>query len=243
MRQRTARGRGRHTIYVILSLIMLVGAVGGFWPQYFSAPLGAPLEPRIDRWPFHLHSALFVGWLAILLLQSILVAAGRTPWHRKLGPFLAGFGYLAAAFGFYVSVALAVYSMPGRRSLDEAARFVAFPLIDMVYFAGFLTAAIWWRNRAEAHKRLMVVASFSIAVVGIGRWVGRSGLFESEWLAQPAILAPLLVASAYDLWTRRRVHPVYWLGLACHLFRLNMDPLTSSEAWLRIGRALVTVQM
>lgn len=239
MQQRSMGRRSRPMIYVILSLVMLVGAVGGFWPQYFSAPLGSGLEPRIDRWPFHLHSALFVGWLTVMLLQSILVASQRTALHRKLGPFLAGFGYLAAGIGIYVSIALAAYSMPGRRSLDEAAMFVAFPLIDMVYFAGFLTAAIWWRNRAEVHKRLMVVATFSIAVVGIGRWVGRSGLFESERLAQPAILAPLLIACVYDLWTRRRVHPVYWIGLAAHLFRLNMDPLVASEAWLRIGRVLL----
>lgn len=242
MQQRMARGRGRVTIYVILSLSMLVGAVGGFWPQYFSTPLGAPLEPRIDGWLFHAHAALFMGWLALMLVQSILAAAGRIRTHRRFGPYFAGFGYFVAAFGCYVSVALAVYSVPSRRTLDEAAGFVAFPLIDMVYFAGFLTAAIWCRNRAEAHKRLMVVASFSIAVVGIGRWVGGSGLFESEWLAQPVILVPLLLACAHDLWRRRRVHPVYWVGLGCHLFRLNMDPLISSEAWLRIGRALIGLQ-
>lgn len=243
MQQAMTRSRSRPAFYTVLALVMLIGAVGGFWPQYFSVPLGSPLEPRIDRWPFHGHAVLFMVWLGLMLLQSLLVANGRTRSHRRLGPYLAGYGYFVAAVGCYVSLALAAYSVPGRRTLDEAAQFVAFPLIDMLFFAGFLTAAIWWRNRAEAHKRLMVVASFSIAVVGIGRWAGRMPWAESEWVAQPLILAPLLAACAYDLSRQRRIHPVYWVGLACHLFRLNMDPLLASEAWRRIGRALVTLSM
>ena len=84
----------------------------------------------------------------------------------------------------------------------------------------------------------MLLATFSIAVVGLGRLVDRMG-FESIAVSQAMILAPLLIATVYDLLLSRRLYPIVAVGLALHLVRLNADNFTNSEAWLPIGRALV----
>ena len=94
----------------------------------------------------------------------------------------------------------------------SAAAFVFFPLIDMVFFGGFLAAAIVYRKVPHLHKRAMFLATFSMAIVGLGRLVGRMP-FESAWIWQPLNLAPLLVALAYDLYVCRKVYWVMAAGL------------------------------
>src|SRR6476660_1418 len=41
----------------------------------------------IPRFPFlfHLHGALFTTWMLVLILQTYLVASGRTALHRRIG--------------------------------------------------------------------------------------------------------------------------------------------------------------
>lgn len=224
--------------FAVLGLAMLVLAVAGFWPQYFSAVTGRAPEPSAQFWLIHLHAALFTGWLIFYISQAALVMTGRTRAHLRLGPWLAGYGFAVAAVGVYAAVLLAHRLGVRQNDFEAAAEFVFFPLIDMVYFAGFLAAAMVWRKRPDLHKRAMLLATFSIAVVGIGRMVGRLPL-ESAWIWQPLNLLPLLAAMAYDLLTRRRFYAVMVAGLALHLLRLNAELFTRTEAWLPIGRALI----
>ena len=232
------RSRSRSPFFTLLGLLLLVTAVGGFWPQYFTVSVGGTAEPTTRFWLIHLHAALFVGWLAAYIYQSALVMSGRTATHLKTGPWLAGFGFVTALVGLFAAGKLAARFGERMRDIDAGASFVFFPLIDMVYFAGFLAVALVFRKRPQIHKRAMFVASFSIAVVGWGRLVARFG-YESPWIWQPLILAPLLLVIAYDLAAQRKVYWVMAAGLAVHLLRLNAEGFVETELWLPVGRALV----
>lgn len=224
--------------FSLLGLAMLIMAVAGFWPQYFSALTGRAPAPSAQFWLIHVHAALFTGWLILYTSQAALVMMGRTRVHLRLGPWLTAYGVAIAAVGIYAALLLAHQFGVRQNDFDAAAEFVFFPLIDMLYFAGFLAAAVVWRRRPDLHKRAMLVATFSIAVVGVGRLVGRLP-FESAFIWQPLNLLPLLAAIAYDLWAGRRMYTVLIVGLALHLVRLNAELFTTTEAWLPIGRALI----
>ena len=230
--------RRRSAFFTLLGLGMLVLAVAGFWPQYFSAVTGRAPAPSTQFWLIHLHAALFTGWLIVYISQAALVLTGRTRDHLRLGPWLAGYGFVTAAVGIYAALLLAHRLGERQNDFEAAAEFVFFPLIDMVYFAGFLAAAIVWRRRPNLHKRAMLLATFSIAVVGVGRVVGRLP-FETAFVWQPLNLLPLLVALAYDLFAGRRIYGVMVVGLALHVLRLNAELFTYTEVWLPIGRALI----
>jgi len=51
---------------------------------------------------------------------------------------------------------------------------------------------------------------------------------------------PVLLGMGYDLVARRRIHPVYWIGVAAMTLALARIPLAQSEVWRRVGRALLT---
>jgi hypothetical protein len=58
----------------------------------------------------------------------------------------------------------------------------------------------------------------------------------------PAVLiwlSPVILGIAYDKWTRRKVHPIYLVGLVILMVGFTRIFLVESEAWLRIGRGIV----
>ena len=193
--------------FTILGLLMLALAIGGFWPQYFSAITGRTPGATTQFWLIHLHAALFTVWLLLYISQATLIMTGHARVHLKMGPWLAAYGFAIAAVGLYAAALLAHRLGLRENDFEAAASFVFFPVIDMVYFAGFLAAAVAYRKRSYLHRRAMFLATFSIAVVGIGRLVGRTGI-ESAALWQPLILAPLLIAIAYDMLVCRKVYPI-----------------------------------
>lgn len=230
--------RRRSPIYVMLGLMMLILAIGGFWPQYFRAVIGGTPAATTRFWLIHLHAAIFVTWLLAYLLQATLVLTGRTRIHLRTGPWLAAFGFAAAILGLFTAGKLAVRLGERVGNFEEAAQFVFFPIIDMVYLAGFLAVAVIFRKRREIHKRAMFLATFSIAVVGLGRLVAQAEI-DSAWIWQPLILTPLLIAIGYDWVACRKLYALMVAGFLVHLARLNADAFAASEWWLPIGRALI----
>lgn len=230
------RRRARSPFYSGLAALMIVLALAGFWPQYYSSVVVGVI-PEPTRHPLiHLHSSLFLAWLLAFLVQAVLIWRGRLVLHRRLGRLLGWYGFVIATVGLVAGFALAARF--GRRvgDMEQGASFVFFPSLDMVYFAGFLAVALVWRNRPEVHRRAMLIASFSIAVVGMGRLMFPIG---SAWLWQPLTLSPLLLAAGYDLLAKRRVHAVLAVGLVLHWLRLNAEPFANGETWRAVGRVLV----
>ncbi|HEX6375582.1 MAG TPA: hypothetical protein VFZ91_07660 [Allosphingosinicella sp.] len=228
----------RSPFFTVLGLIMLAVAVGGFWPQYFSAVTGRTPAANTQFWLIHLHAALFTIWLLLYISQAMLIMTGRARVHIDMGPWLAAYGFAIAAVGLYAAGLLAHRLGLRENDFEAAAAFVFFPVIDMVCFAGFLAAAVAWRARPHLHKRAMFLATFSVAVVGLGRLVGHTGI-ESPLLWQPLSLAPLLIALGYDIFVCRKLYAVMTVGLIVHLGRLNAEHFAGSEAWLPIGRVLI----
>ncbi len=235
----TRRQLRKSPFFTVLGLLLLLLAVAGFWPQYFSAITGSRPAAATQFWLIHLHAALFTGWLLLYISQATLIMTGRARIHLKMGPWLAAYGFAVAAIGIYAAALLAHRLGVRENDFEAAATFVFFPVIDMVYFAGFLAAAVVYRKIPHLHKRAMFVATFSIAVVGLGRLVGGTGL-ENPWLWQPLNIAPLLLAIAYDAFVCRKLYSVMVVGLVVHVARLNAEPFAGSELWLPIGRSLIS---
>ena len=95
----------------------------------------------------HAHAALFSTWVLLFIAQTTLVAQRRMVVHRRLG--VVG-GVLAALM--VVSGTVTALKMVARGSAPEGAdprQFLMIPLSDMVFFGGFVAAALFGAETAK----------------------------------------------------------------------------------------------
>jgi hypothetical protein len=175
----------------------------------------APAYPLI----VHLHAVAFSAWLALLAAQILLIRAHRVALHRRLGVAGAALAALMVILGVAVSFVVGRLEQTGPHPQPG---FLFVRLADMVSFALLATAAIATRRTPAAHKRLILLATLQIADAGFGRTLGP---LISPWIGE-TYLATLVVIflgndllvlglGAYDLFTRRSLHPVYLPAIAC----------------------------
>lgn len=227
---------GTRRAYVGLAMLMVVMAFVGFWPTYF----GPLLAGSVATIPFiHFHAAVFVGWLALFAAQAALAARGRYRDHILLGKVGIGYGVLVIVIG--VAVAFVMFAARVRAGqLAEAQSRLLAPLLDMVFFAIFFGAAIYWRRTADLHKRLMLVAATSLLIAPVAR-MPFLGTPPDRTLILSIWLLPIVLGMIYDALRHRTVHWVYPLGaavlIAQSVWRLGAR---SSDTWADISAWLAT---
>jgi hypothetical protein len=233
---RAARSR----VYVGLAALICAIVAAGFGRSFYGTVAGGVAHP----WIIHVHAAVYVGWLVLLVAQAVLAARGRIAQHRKLGNFGIWYGVLVFALGVAVAIAMPVINF--HAGLWDAARaetFLAIPLADMLLFGGVFAAAIAYRRRPEIHKRLMIIAAVAIMFAAVNRALVNAGLLLGDATAfaagpwRPLLwYSPVLVAMAHELVTRRRVHPAYVIGALAMAVSLLRLPYSTSEHWHGIAR-------
>jgi hypothetical protein len=225
-RARAARG----PFYVGVSLLIIAIVLAGFAPSFVQIASGRPTP-----WIIHVHAAVYVGWLALLVCQTVLAARGKIAAHRRVGTFGIGYAVVVWVLGLVVSVAApAAHVRAGEWDLERAVTFMPIPLVDMLLFAAFFGAAIAYRHRPEIHKRLVLLAYVAIMIAGAGRlsFLNTPGQIAAWYL-------PVVAGMIYDRVKRGRVHPVYWIGAAVMGVSLLRVPFGSTEIWQGIGRRLL----
>jgi len=127
--------------------------------------------------------------------------------------------------------------------------FLSIQLGDMLNFAVLGGAAIAMRKTPDAHKRLIILATLFISDAGFARWWapglerllgnGYWGSWAQDYLSNFLLIA---LVGAYDVFSRRRMHPAYVFGAIwglsvnfCAIW-LYVSPWWKSLATVLIGR-------
>ncbi len=224
-----ARPTTRRGLYVGLAALSVAVAAIGFWPTYF----GPLVAGTVVKTPIvHLHAAVYVGWLAIFVTQALLAATGHVAAHMKLGRIAIGYGVLVIAVGVLTAFARFALRVRAGEAADAQEQLLG-PLLDMLVFAPFFAAAIYYRRKPELHKRLMIVATTSLLIAAVTR-MPFLGQPRNLLLVHLIWMAPILLAMAHDFWRQRRIHPVYVAGLVVLLLEgpLVRAHARTSELWL-----------
>ncbi len=239
-------GRGRW-FYVALAIAMLATTILGFSQTYFLPLAGG----RFDGPPLHhIHGFFFFAWLLLFLIQSWLVASGRTAFHRDLG--MLGIAIATAmVFSVMVTVVERIHFFDALGTGDSMRVFAWVQVGGMAFFGTVFTLAIVNARKPESHKRLMALASISLLDAPIARIIGLNllpppppgpPLHPPVMLAVIGGLASLVFIAAammYDWRTRGRPHPVYiWGGLALLVFQLTRAPISETGLWMNIATAI-----
>jgi hypothetical protein len=236
---RVAARRRDNRFYTTMGVVAFLVAIIGFGNSLAGAVTGSKTFTRL----VHIHGALFGFWLVFFILQARLIAAGRIAVHRRLG--VAG-GVLAATMigvGIRTSIVAARHGYDLDRRNDPLG-FMIFPLGDLLAFAILVSAAIWFRKRPMAHKRLMLLATLAMLNAPLAHLISTTpALFA---IKAPIILVPmvlLLSASAvYDTLTLGRIHPVsLWPPIAMIVWSmLRAAVIGPSSAWHSFAGRLIS---
>jgi len=231
-----AVGAYDRVFYTSLAAVMALTVLAGFGQTYYFRLLsgtattlsGGGITPIV-----HLHGIAFSAWVLLFLVQTLLVASRRVHVHRRLGYASMGLAVTMIVVGLRTAIEAARRgsSPPGVDSLT----FLAVPIVDIVLFTGFVSAALLKRRDKEAHKRLMVLAYVSIITAAIARMPGMLPLGPLVFFSVSFLFA--VAGMVYDWTSRGRVHRVYvWGGGIIAVSVPLRLALSETAAWQAFAR-------
>ena len=152
--------------YAWLGALAAVIAITGFWASYFG-----PLVRGIADAPgiIHLHAAVFVGWILLVIAQATLAATGRRVLHVRVGYIGMAYGALVVVVGVITAFVFFSERLHSGQNIRGAQIQLFVPLTDLLGFAPFLVAAWFYRHRPEVHKRLIIVATTVLLIAAVHR--------------------------------------------------------------------------
>jgi uncharacterized membrane protein YozB (DUF420 family) len=223
--------------FVVMASAVIVTVFAGFAPTFYLRGSFAQTRPMSVL--LHVHGIVFSAWVGLFLVQTLLIARGSRRLHQRLGWIGAGIG---AAMVILVTAAT-VEQLRRVNGFPPPPLALALSIFDIVVFAILVGAALHHRKRPDWHKRFMLSATiillgapmfrFIIHFVGIGD------------MAKVSIVSTLLVDAfflpcfAYDLLTRRRVHPAYFIALVLIVLdQIAQATVVSWPPWVNFSNAL-----
>ncbi len=211
------------------AIAMTVVIVAGFSVQLVMGRSSFASPPLV-----HAHAIVFMGWVAIFLLQNIFATTGRRVLHRRLGWLAAAWVVPMLVLGFVVTIAMV------RRGqvpfFFTPLQFLVFDPMALLTFAGLTTAAILLRRQTDWHRRLHFCAMAMLLGPGFGRLLPMPLLVPWAWEATFAasLIFPLIGMGA-DLRRSGRIHPAWRWGLAT---LIGSTLLTEAITYSPVGGAL-----
>lgn len=204
-------GRRDDGFFLWSAFLMALVLVAGFSVQLAAgrSSFGAP-------WYVHAHAAVFFGWVAIYLLQTVFAVRGPIRLHRMLGWIAVGWVVAMVIAGFAV-IALKIRAGQAPFFFLPQHFLIANPLIVLL-FAGLTTAAVRMRRRTDWHRRLHMCAMVALLGPGFGRLLPMPLLVPWAYqIANLPGLAFLIAGMVADYRRDGRVHPAWWWGLGAIL--------------------------
>jgi hypothetical protein len=220
-----------------MATAVIATVAAGFAPTYYLKPLFA--TPALPL-SIHVHGALFTAWVLLFAAQASLVAANRTDLHRRLGVIGAVLAVAMVVSGLVVAIASARAAHPALGELASAPPLfvLVIPFASVVVFTILVGLGLYYRRRAETHKRLMLLATIALLPPALGRIRVLNAVGPQAFFGVTVLFIVAVVV--YDYWTRRRVHAVsVWGGLFLALSFPGRIALGHTDAWLTFARWLV----
>lgn len=238
--QPAARIRSDRLFYTSMGLAVAAVTFWGFSASFYLSPwLTAP--PTTPDWTplLALHGSVFTAWMALMVVQPMLIASRNLRLHRRLG--YAG-AAIATAMVVLGNITAIVAMKVGFRGLGDPMVFYAVPFFAINSFAVAVFLAVLWRNRPETHKRLILLANVGIIGAAIARIpldvIQGGAPFTFMFLPNLITLAGML----YD-WSRRgRIHRVWiWGGLAMLASQVAVFLVMGSGWWHGFAEAMASL--
>ncbi len=170
--------------------LIAAAAAVGFAPNSIAILTGRAENPALI---IHAHAAVMSAWIALLVVQSMLVARRRVAIHQRLGQS----ALILAPIIVLLMIIIAIEYFPGG-PIGPAV--IATQLRRILLFSLFIGWALWVRRTdPESHKRLMILAAVAVidaAFFRMARFLpdfGIDSIVVAAHVQQLVLLLPMLV--------------------------------------------------
>jgi len=223
--------------FVVMACAVIVTVFAGFAPTFYLR--GSFTQTRPMSMLLHVHGIVFSAWVSLFLVQTLLIARGARRLHQR-------FGWIGAG------IAAAMISLVAAAVIEELRRVNGFPppplalalsAFDIIVFAILVGTALYYRKRPDWHKRFMLSATIVLLGAPMFRAVvhslGRGDMAKVSIVSTLLVDAFFLPCFAYDLLTRRRIHPAYLVALALIVLdQVAQATVVSWTPWIKFSQAL-----
>ena len=221
----------RNTAFFII--LVMFGVQWGFYQVYTSQfPNFKDATPTI-----HVHGALLMCWLILLIVQPLLIQAGRTKLHRTIG----NVSWVLGPAVIFTLFLVGRNSFLRHSSVVPANEMLATIVLDMrgwISFAIFWALAMFYRKDSAAHMRYMIATG----VLGIGPGVGR-GLISLGVGFGPALTITDVISLAivggfliHDIY-KKKSYKASLVMFIVFLIGATLWQIKYSEGWQSFARA------
>ncbi len=233
-------GIRRPSFFLVIALIGLLAVLIGFAKTFFLPVTAGTFTAPIA---IHIHGSFAFAWVILFVVQTALIHYRKYHIHQILG-----------SFGLFIAAGLTITMVPVglyvvRRELAQGLGPMAYStllgtLTSGIMFFILVLAGILKRDRPEAHKRLMLLATI---VVLWPAWFRFRHYFPS--VPQPEIWFALVLADAliviswiWDKLKNGTIHPVLsYVGLFIIVEQTFEIIAFDKPAWRTVAKWLYTL--
>ena len=223
--------------FVVMACAVIVTVFAGFAPTFYLR--GSFTQTRPMSVLLHVHGIVFSAWVSLFLVQTLLIARGSRRLHQRFGWIGAG---IATAMVILVTAAM-VEQLRRVNGFPPPPLALALSIFDIIVFATLVGAALYFRKRSDWHKRFMLSATIVLLGAPMFRavvhYLGRSDMAKVSIVSTLLVDAFFLPCFAYDLLTRRRIHPAYVVALVLIVLdQVAQANVVTWAPWINFANAL-----
>lgn len=222
----------RDHAYVVWGGVCLGLSIIGFWPTYIAPVALGTYHTPSPSMPWHVVSVVL--WLALLIVQPVLILKRRVQAHYVLGAIGAVVALSVVLSGAVVQFdVIPAHARAGRA--DDAGPIPFIRLTLLLGFAVCVVLALAFRRRPEWHKRLMLLGTFPLMQSPFDRM--GTHLFGVPDVSGVVAIAGhfglMLVFLAWDRWRLGYFHPVSKWSTASLFGFYFLSPIFAQSDWWR----------
>lgn len=231
------RNAKERTLYMLAALFVPIIVLIGFARTYYLK--GYFDGPALPSLLVHLHGIVMTSWVILFVVQIGLVASRRTKVHQRLGVAGAILAAVVVVVGVLTAISAAARGAAPGPDIPPLT-FLVVPLGDMFVFGVLISLALYFRRRMPIHKRLMLLASFSLLTAAVARIPLQSILTGGPLVFFGLTDLCIIAFVVFDTIRNRRLHPAFLWGtvliIASQPLRMM---LAGTDAWTRFASSLV----
>lgn len=226
-----------HLFFIGMAVVMTLVVLVGFARSFFLAFLWpGPSPDASSESVYYVHGTLAAAWMAVAVVQPLLIRNRQVRWHRRLGLAWAVLAGFVVVTGTYVAI-LSATRGPNSRLPSTPLDFLGVIVSGLLIFGVLVSLAVAYRRNGPAHKRLMYLATINLLQAAIVRIPVPFLSVAEPWTTFAVAYAFVLPLCVYDSRVLGRLHPAtLWGGLGIVLSLPMRLWLSESSAWLAVAR-------